>query len=253
MRAFLAALVAFSVAAHANAFEGSPGRLLGSAPSLEWLDERTMRVDALSTLRNDPRVIVRMPKSAETPWEIPVTVDARAIPDVERIVLSLDGTAAPRILTYYPGAAEARLSFRFEMATPTPVRASVRTQDGRWFIGGTTVDAGRGGADRKNTADEPVGTVRGRLWPESGRLRVIVRHPTEDAETPDAVGSRLEDLSLHGPDGRLARLELSEPVVRDPAFTFYFPPRSVSNPIRLVGRDSRGNAVEATIPAPLTQ
>ena len=66
-------------------------------------------------IRFDDRIVVRAPRSAEDAFEVPVLVDATAVPDVEKIVLSVDYGPIPKILTFYPGKAEAKLSFRFKI------------------------------------------------------------------------------------------------------------------------------------------
>ena len=96
-------------------------------------------------IRFDDRVIVTAPASAEDSFHVPVLVDATAIPDVKSISLSVDYGPIPKILTFWPGEAEAKLSFRFKIDQATPIRASVRDKAGRWYVGGTAIDAAGGG------------------------------------------------------------------------------------------------------------
>lgn len=207
----------------------------------------------------DNRVIVRAPHSAEDAFEVPVMVDATAIPNVERIVLSVDYGPIPKILTFFPGEAEAKLSFRFKIDQATPIRASVRTRDGTWHIGGTKIDAAGGGCAAPAQAyanadwEEHLGEVRGRMWPDKGRLRVIVDHPMDTGLADGIPVFIVENLSVNGPKGELARIELYEPVDEDPAFTMYFAPGQLSHPVDIRGRDNNGNEIEATVPLPLTQ
>lgn len=210
-------------------------------------------------IRFDDRVIVRAPQSAEDAFEVPVLVDATAIPDVDRIVLTVDYGPIPKILTFYPEEAEAKLSFRFKIDQATPIRASVRDKSGRWYVGGTEIDAAGGGCTAPAQAyanadwEDHLGEVRGRMWPESGRLRVIVDHPMDTGLADGIPVFVIEELAVNGPGGAMARLEMHEPVDEDPALTFYFRPGQLSHAVQIAGRDNNGNEVDATVPRPLTQ
>lgn len=207
----------------------------------------------------DARVIVKAPKSAEDAFQVPVLVDATKIANVERIVISVDYSPIPKVLTYYPGKAAAKLAFRFKIDQATPIRAAVRDRDGRWYVGGTRIDAAGGGctapAQAYATADweQNLGKVRGRMWPAKGRLRVIVDHPMDTGLADGIPVFIIEKLALEGRKGTLARLELHEPVDEDPTFTFYFRPGQLNEDVRVVGRDNNGNPVNAVIPFPVTQ
>ena len=92
-------------------------------------------------IRFDDRVVLRAPDSAEDSLNVPLLVDATAIPDVKRIVISADYGPIPHILTYYPEQAEPKLALRFKIDQATAIRASVETQSGSWHIGSTYIDA----------------------------------------------------------------------------------------------------------------
>ena len=212
-----------------------------------------------ASIRFDPRVVVRAPASAEDAFEVPVMVDASAIPNVEKIVISVDYGPIPKILTFHPGKAQAKLAFRFKIDQATPVRASVMDEDGNWYVGGTEIDAAGGGCTAPAQAyanadwEEHLGEVRGRMWPESGRLRMIVDHPMDTGLADGIPIFIVESLSVAGPDGPMSRIELHEPVDEDPAFTLFFSPGQLTHDVRVTGRDNNGNEVDATIPLPLTQ
>jgi len=211
-------------------------------------------------IKFDSRVKVSAPQSAEDAFEVPVKIDATDIPNVEKIVVSVDYGPIPKILTFYPKEAEPKFSFRFKIDQATPVRASVQTKDGAWHIGGVHIDAMGGGCTAPAHAyatddwEEKLGEVRGRMWAKSGRVRVIVDHPMDTGLADGIPIFIVEDIKLQGPgDREMARLELHEPVDEDPAFTFHFPKETLTDAIRVVGRDNNGNEIDATIPGPNTQ
>lgn len=211
-------------------------------------------------IRFDASVIVTAPDAAEDSFNVPVDVDATAIADVERIVVLVDYGPIPKILTFWPGEAEAKISLRFKIDQATPIRAAVRTRSGAWHVGGTKIDAAGGGCTAPAAAyaaddwEQHLGEVRGRIWPETGRVRMVVDHPMDTGLADGIPVFIIEDLALTAPDGReLARIELSEPVNEDPAFTLHFPQGALGPEARLIGRDNNGNRIRATLRAALTE
>lgn len=211
-------------------------------------------------IRFDERVVVSAPASAEDSFNVPVLVDATAIPDVRRIVLLVDYGPIPKILTYWPGNAEAKLAFRFKIDQATPVRAAVETAGGAWHVGFTEIDAAGGGCTAPAVGyaaddwEEHLGEVYGQLWPDTGRLRMIVDHPMDTGLADGIPVFIIEDLQVDAMDGtQLARLELYEPVNEDPAFTLYFPDNQLDGEVRVHGRDNNGNEIDAVLKAVLTQ
>lgn len=211
-------------------------------------------------IRFDDRIVLRAPASAEDSFNVPVLVDATALPNVKRMVLLVDYGPIPKILTYWPGEAEAKLSFRFKIDQATPVRAAVETHDGSWHIGSTEIDAAGGGCSAPAVAyaaddwEEQLGKVYGQLWPEKGRLRMIVDHPMDTGLADGIPVFIIEELQVSDPAGtQMAEIELYEPVNEDPAFTLYFADGKLDDRMRITGRDNNGNEIDAMISAAVSQ
>ena len=85
----------------------------------------------------DPRVKVIAPSTAENPMQVPVTVDATALPGIVEVVVFADFNPIVQVLRFFPEGAPAYLGFRVKLQQSTPVRAAVRTGDGVWHVGGT--------------------------------------------------------------------------------------------------------------------
>ncbi|MBV7395199.1 quinoprotein dehydrogenase-associated SoxYZ-like carrier [Mameliella sediminis] len=205
-------------------------------------------------IRFDDRVVVRGPVSAEDSLNVPLLVDATAIPEVKRIVVSADYGPIPHILTYYPQQAQAKLALRFKIDQATAIRASVETKSGQWFVGSAYIDAAGGGCTAPAHAyasddwEEKLGEVHGRLWAAAGRARLVVDHPMDTGLADGIPVFIIEDLALQAEDGTaLARLELREPVNEDPAFTFYFAEGALPASVKVVGRDNNGNKIRGLL------
>ena len=234
--------------------------LVDPAKSSNWDYQKTEILGAPEMVFFDKRVIVKAPPFAEDSSNVPVLVDATALSDVRRMVLLVDFGPIPKILTYWPGLAEAKLSFRFKIDQATPIRAAVETDDGIWHIGTTYVDAGGGGctapAHAYTTSDwsERLGEVSGLIWPDAGRVRVVIDHPMDTGLADGIPKFIIDKLQLENVDGtRMARMELHEPVNEDPAFTFYFPSNRLKESIRIYGKDNNGNEFDAVLQSHLTQ
>ena len=202
----------------------------------------------------DERVKVMAPDAAEDSLNVPLLIDATGIGDVRRIVVSADYGPIPHILTFFPEKAEARLSLRFKIDQATAIRASVETQDGRWFVGSTRIDAAGGGCTAPALAyanddwEERLGDIHGRLWSDTGRVRVIVDHPMDTGLAGDIPVFIVTDLSLRTEEGELmTRIELHEPVNEDPAFGLFFAPGTLPPTVRVTGRDNNGNRIDGVL------
>ena len=211
-------------------------------------------------IRFDRRVIVRAPASAEDSFHVPVQVDATAIGNVRRIVMFVDYGPIPKILTFWPKQAKAKLAFRFKIDQATPIRAAVETHDGTWHVGHTHIDAAGGGCTAPANAyasddwEEHLGRVNGLLWPERGRLRVVVDHPMDTGLADGIPVFIIENLQFDDiKGGKLAQIDLHEPVNEDPAFTLYFREGQLRQQVRVHGRDNNGNEIDAVLRARVTQ
>lgn len=177
----------------------------------------------------DARVQVRIPQIAENQRAFPVTVDARALGDVRRIVLFADLNPIPVAVDYTPSAAAPFLATRIKLDQRTPVRAAVQTGDGTWHIGGSWIDAAGGGCSAppvsrvKGDWADHLGETRAAAWRESGgqtRLRLTFRHPMDTGLVENIAAYNIERLTIRNADGAvLGQMQVNGSVAEDPAFT----------------------------------
>ena len=249
----------------ADEFEGDPYQ------SHPWPDMRREFLGAGEVVW-DNRVQVSGPTFAEDPMNVPVSVAVEGLGGIERIVILVDRNPIRKVLEYQPLAALPRVSFRFKLEQASPVRAAVRTADGRWHVGGTWVDSSGGGctvsgATRKDGSwARTLGSVSARVFERSeasstpapgsadtvaldagSRIRVRVMHPMDTGLVAGVPAFYLSRLTLRdGADRELLRLQPFEPVSENPVFSFDFPVRP-AGPLRLVGVDNNGNRIDSRI------
>lgn len=230
--------------------------------SLQWPDLKREFFGA-AKLQFDARVQVRGPAFAEDPMNVPITVSAEGLPDVEVIVLIVDRNPIRKVLEFFPLGAVPSVSFRFKLEQASPVRAAVKTRDGVWHMGGTWVDSAGGGctvagATRQDGSwSRTLGEVSGKVFPSSPapalagglatRLRVRVMHPMDTGLVGGIPAFYVNKLSLRDERGtELLRLNSFEPVSENPVFSFDFKGLPAGR-LRLSGTDNNGNRIDSVI------
>jgi sulfur-oxidizing protein SoxY len=231
--------------------------------SLQWPD---LKREFLGTgpVVFDARVQVRGPAFAEDPMNVPITVEADALREVELITVLVDRNPIRKVLEYFPLDVLPRVSFRFKLEQASPVRAAVKTRDGVWHVGGMWVDSAGGGctapAATRNDGSwaRTLGEVSARVFPRSvpagegggeaaTRLRLRVMHPMDTGLVGGIPAFYVNRLSLRDASGReLMRLNAFEPISENPVFSFDFNGVPVGA-WQLVGSDNNGNRIGGAI------
>ena len=206
----------------------------------------------------DDRVKVIAPADAEDQFNVPVTVDAREFKNVQKIVVFADLSPIPEILTFEPSKAEPYVAFRFKMKQATPVRAAVLTDDNRWYVGTTLIDAAGGGCTAPAMAHgqsdwvSTLGQTRARVWLNdvgASRLRMTIRHPMDTGLAPGIPAFHIKTVVVKSEDGdALATLQIHEPIAENPGFTLLPQIGQDAVNIKLDTRDIEGNKFSVAIP-----
>ncbi|SDH31389.1 quinoprotein dehydrogenase-associated SoxYZ-like carrier [Pseudomonas panipatensis] len=208
----------------AAAVEGDP------MPSVMW-DFHHKRLLNGEPFVFDPRVKLSVPPFAEDARQVPVEVDARALPGrFERLLLWAELNPIAHVLTLYPGPQlEPLLAVRIRIQQATPIRAALRGSDGLWHVGSAWIDAAGGGCTAPSVVraqpgwEERLGQVHGRRYERgaNSRLRLSVSHPMDNGLVGGIPEFYLDHAELRGSEGELlARLDLFPAVSENPTFTF---------------------------------
>jgi len=220
--------------------------------SVQWADMSSAFFQG-KKVQFDERVKVKTPSFAENPMNVPVTVDATELSNIEKIILFADFNPIPLIARYYPHKAEAKFSFRFKIQQSSPIRAAVLTKDQIWHIGGSWIDSVGGGCTvasigrlNGNWADK-LGEVYGKRWLEpNNRIRFLINHPMDTGLVSGIPAFFIEELTFMTEQGELlAKIELFEPINENPVLTFDFKTNHSKSIILMVGLDNNGNEFSA--------
>lgn len=225
--------------------------------SPRWADMRKEMFPAEARVVFDDRVRVTAPLTAENALNVPVSVDASALPDVREVLVFADFNPIVRIVRFEPSGAYQALGFRIKLQQSTPVRAAVRTGDGAWHVGGTWVNTAGGGCTLPSTGSaspewqKRLGEVSSRVWSrkEGGeRIRLRIIHPIDTGLAAGIPAFFLQDLALSDDRGAvLMRIEGFEPIAENPVFTVDIPAARAATGYTVRGRDNNGNAISAVI------
>ncbi|ATE62499.1 quinoprotein dehydrogenase-associated SoxYZ-like carrier [Thauera sinica] len=206
----------------------------------------------------DPRIAVTAPFNAEDPLNVPVSVDASALPGVDEVIVFADFNPIVKVLGFEPFDAAPTLGFRLKLQQSSPVRAAARTADGVWHVGGAWVRTHGGGCTLPSAGSssplwqQHLNRVSARLWPGVGhgeRLRLRVIHPMDTGLAPGIPAFHIEELAVADAAGKaLVRIRAYEPVSENPVFTLDLRPGAAdAGPLRISGRDNNGNRIDAQV------
>lgn len=205
--------------------------------------------------RNDPAVAVLAPPGAEDSAHVPFLIDATGLAgQAEELVVTIDYSPFARALIFHPGRALPLLGFGVKYEIAGALRASVRLRSGEWRVGAAWVSALGGGCSAPAASharpdwQQGFGEIRARLWAQSGRLRISIRHPQDTGLADGIPAHHLTALWLTDAGGTdITRLELFEPVEENPSFTFLLPPSLLAGQVIIHAHDNMGNRLTGRV------
>lgn len=205
----------------------------------------------------DSRVVVALPSITENQHVYPLTVDARALPQVQRIVVLADLDPIPVALDYRLHGAAPFVALRIKLDQKTPVRAAVLTADGVWHVAGQWADAAGGGCSApplsrvKGDWADHLGELRGAAWRDADgtRLRFTLRHPMDTGLVENIPAYNLERVMVSDAGGAvLGEMLVNGSVAEDPALTVILP-AAARAPFAIAALDTNGRSFAGRIPA----
>ncbi len=208
----------------------------------------------------DDRVKVMAPLSAENQFQVPVTIDATALDNVEEIVAVADLNPIPLVMSLRPAEALAYIGIRLKLQQTSPVHVGVRTADGVWHVGGAIVDAAGGGCTAPAAAHgnsnwmKTLGETRAfvsRDEDNSIRMTLRMRHPMDTGLAAGIPAFYLNELTVSDDTGRtIAELDLYEPVSENPTLTLKSQVGRESTVLHVSSRDTEGNTFSFPLNVP---
>lgn len=223
------------------------------SPMWEYLAEETFGKEA--TVIVDERLKVFAPANAESNFQVPVSVDASHLGEVEEIVLMTDLNPFPIAARFFPMQAKPYFATRVKLNEGSAIHAIARTSDGIWHMNGRVVGAQGGGCtagpqqmSQPDWADHLL-EAKGRIWQRDNeqRVRLSLRHPMDTGLSGDVPVFIVEEINFRDGNGALlSRFEPKEPISENPVLTLDFPGRSTPY-LRISGRDNNANEFDVVL------
>lgn len=225
-RSFMVGLLGLPLLASA-AQKLEPGK--DPMPSVMW-DYHHQRLLGGAPFVFDERVKVSVPPFAEDSRQVPVEIDARALPGTfTRMLLWAELNPIPLAFALYPTAdVVPLLAIRIRIEQATPIRAALLGQDGVWHVGSAWIDAAGGGCTAPSVVraqpgwEDRLGQVHGASFARNDvqRLRLQISHPMDNGLVGGVPEFFLDHAELRTPDGEvLARFDLFPAVSENPTLT----------------------------------
>ena len=220
-------------------------------PSVMW-DFHHQRILDGAPYVFDDRVQLLAPPFAEDARQVPIQVDARALPGkVTRLMAWAELNPIPRVFDFRPGDAVLPVvAIRIRIEQATPIRAAALTEDGVWHIGSAWIDAAGGGCTAPSVVraqpgwEDRLGQIHAARFPlgDDERLRLRVDHPMDNGLVGGIPEFFLHQAELRDAAGTpLATLELFPAVAENPTLSLDVKGHAGA---RLWLRDTNGNEVE---------
>ena len=192
---------------------------------------------------------------AEDSMNVPIMIDASKLDgEIQEILVFADLNPITTVLRFYPNSMEPKIGFRVKLQQGTPIRAAVKTTDGRWHVGGTWVDAAGGGCTAPSIGSSNVdwasrlGETSGRFFAnhiDEGRMRFRIMHPMDTGLADGIPAFYIDQIKVADASGKeVGVITPFEPVAENPVFTVNSPG---DGPLTLSGRDNNGNRFKAEI------
>lgn len=191
---------------------------------------------------------------AEDSMNVPIMIDASKLDDVQEILVFADLNPITTVLRFYPDSMPPKIGFRVKVQQGTPIRAAVKTADGRWHVGGTWINAAGGGCTAPSIGSgnsdwaSRLGETSGRFFAnhkDEGRLRFRIMHPMDTGLADGIPAFYIDEIKVADASGnKVGVIQPYEPVAENPVFTVNTPG---IGPLTLSGRDNNGNTFKAEI------
>jgi len=208
----------------------------------------------------DQRVVVAGPQVAEDQMQVPITIDATQLDNVEEIVALADLNPIPHIMTLKPLRAQPFIGFRVKLEQASPIRVGVRTSDGVWHVNGILVSAAGGGCTAPALAHgtddwvQTLGQTRAITRRESldlARLSLRMKHPMDTGLAPGIPVFYMNKIEVKSPQGVvLANVDLFEPVSENPTLTIKPLVSDGIDELLVYARDTEANEFRFSLPVP---
>lgn len=177
---------------------------------------------------DDKNIVIKVPKFADNPVQVPVFVDAKKIKDAKRLILFADLNPIPIIADIRLNSLLPLISLNIKVAQETPIRALVLDSKNIWHVGSNNIKSFGGGCAVSSVAssdtnfDKYLGKVKGNVFKNGDiiRIKTSIFHPMETGLVFGNNEFYINKISILADNVEIGKLATYSAISENPRFIF---------------------------------
>jgi sulfur-oxidizing protein SoxY len=173
-------------------------------------------------------IILKVPDFADNPFQVPIYVDGRKIPNAKRLVLFADYNPIPNIIDINLKNLLPVISINIKVAQGTPLRALILDDKNIWHVGSINIRSNGGGCDisaqssNEYKYENRLGEIKTEFFPKDDgyRIKTSIFHPMETGLVFGTTAFYIDSIIIRNKDEILANISSTSVISENPRFTF---------------------------------
>ncbi|MFY9142494.1 thiosulfate oxidation carrier protein SoxY [Sulfuricurvum sp.] len=173
---------------------------------------------------DDTNITISVPKFADNPSQVPVSIDASKIKEAKRMIVFADLNYIPEIMDVKLLKLDPIFSFNIRVAQETPVRVLVEDANGLWHVGSANIKSSGGGCATPNTPEESkkFALLQGKHKSSVTRVKdtyfinFSIFHPMETGLMFGTTAFYIKHLDLYYKQELIGSMELTSAISQNP-------------------------------------
>ncbi|MDD2266752.1 thiosulfate oxidation carrier protein SoxY [Sulfuricurvum sp.] len=177
---------------------------------------------------DDENITITVPKFADNPSQVPVSIDASKIKNPKRMVVFADLNYIPEIMDVDVLRLKPIFSFNIRVAQETPIRVLVQDDKGLWHIGSKNIKSPGGGCASASPEDnKKFALLQGKSKSHTVRqddsyaINFSIYHPMETGLMFGTAPFYIKHLNLYSNKELIGSMDMTSAISQNPVLTLY--------------------------------
>ncbi len=200
---------------------------------------------------DDKNIIMKVPKFADNPVQVPIYVNATKIKDAQRMIIFADLNPIAEIVDMPTTNLLPIFSSNIKVAQETPLRALIKDSSGLWHVGSININSNGGGCDISSQASQDskfaefLGQTKGQTFDKKDgvtRIKASVFHPMETGLIFGNSKFYVHTVEIKDGNKLIDKIKLSPAISENPRLIFET--KSKFKNLNILFRDNDANEFE---------
>ncbi|GEM_PF-2299171 len=176
---------------------------------------------------DDVNITVTVPKFADNPSQVPISIDGSKLIDAKRMIVFADLNLIPEVMDIKLLNLKAVFSFSIRVAQETPIRVLIEDKNGLWHIGSANIKSYGGGCSTSTPEEsKKFAPLLGKHKSHTLRqdktyiIQFAIFHPMETGLMFGSNPFYIKHLELHSNKELLASMEITSAISQNPTMIF---------------------------------